>query len=82
MRLGVSEREHGGVASMLGPPLLFHIPGHKACVRTGGRLAPRGPVMTEPPWAAGGRRDEGWAQVWWNLVAMWQFLGGDATVGP
>ena len=33
----------------------------KRRVRTGGRLAPRCPVMTEPPRAAGGRRDEGWA---------------------
>ena len=61
MRLGVRERERGGVASVLGPSPLFYVPGPKACVRAGGRLAPRGPMMTEPPRAAGGRRAEGWA---------------------
>ena len=54
MRLGVSERERGGVASVLGPPPLFPVPGPKACVHAGGCLATRGPAMTEPPWAAGG----------------------------
>ena len=61
MRLGVSERERGGVASVLGPPPLFPVPGPKACVHAGGCLATRGPAMTKPPWAAGGRRAEGWA---------------------
>ena len=46
MRLGVREREHGGVASMLGPPPLFPVPGPKACVRAGGRLVPRGPASS------------------------------------
>ena len=61
MRLGVREQELGGVASVLGPPLLFPVPGPKVCVRAGGRLAPQGPVMTEPPLAAGRRRAEGCA---------------------
>ena len=47
MRLGVSEQELGGVASVLGPPPFFPVPGPKACVHAGGCLAPRGPVMTE-----------------------------------
>ena len=59
--LGVLERERGGVASVLGPPPLFPVPGPKACLHDGGRLAPRGPMMTEPPWAAGRCRAEGWA---------------------
>ena len=61
MRLGVRKRERGGVTIVLGPPLFFPVPGPKACVRAGGRLAPRGPVSTEPPQAAGGCRVEGWA---------------------
>ena len=62
MWLGALELERGGVPSALGPPPLFPVPGPKACVRrTGGRLAPRGPVITEPPRAAGGRLAEGWA---------------------
>ena len=82
MRLGVNEQERGGVASMLGPPPLFPVPGPKACVRAGGRLAPRGPVMTEHPRPRAGTVPRAGIQVWWNLVAMWQFLGGGATVGP
>ena len=39
MRLGVHEREHGGCESVLGLPELFPVPGPKACVRAGGRLA-------------------------------------------
>ena len=61
MRLGVLEREPGGVVSVLGPPPLFPVPGPKVCVDAGGRLTPRGPEMSEPPWAAGGRWAEGWA---------------------
>ena len=61
MQLGALEREPDGVASMLGSPPLFPVLGHKACVCADGRLAPQGPVMTEPPQAAGGRRAEGWA---------------------
>ena len=61
MRLGVRERERAGVASVLGPPPLFPVPGPKACVRAGGLLATRGPMMTEPPQAVGGRLAEGWA---------------------
>ena len=45
-----------------GSPPLFPVPGPAACLRAGGRLAPRGSVMTEPPRAAGGRRAEGWAR--------------------
>ena len=41
LRLGVREQERGGVVSLLGPPLLFPVPGPKACVRVGGRLALR-----------------------------------------
>ena len=59
--LGALEQERGGVVSVLGPPQLFPVPGPTACVRADGRLAHRGPVMTEPPRAAGGRRAEGWA---------------------
>ena len=44
-----------------GSPPLFPVPGPAACLRAGGRLAPRGSVMTEPPRAAGGRLAEGWA---------------------
>ena len=61
MRLGVLVRERGGVASVLGPPPLFPVPSPKACVHAGGRLAPRGPVITEPLRATGWRRAEGWA---------------------
>ena len=60
-RLRSCEREHGGVASTLGPPPHFPVPGPNACLSAGGCLAPQGPVMTEPPQAAGGRRAEGWA---------------------
>ena len=42
MRLGVCEREPGGVASVLGPPKLFPVPGPKACVLAGERLVPPG----------------------------------------
>ena len=45
-----------------GWPPLFPVPGPAACLRAGGRLAPRGSVMTEPPRAAGGRLAEGWAR--------------------
>ena len=38
MRLGVREREQDGVASVLGPPPLFPVPGPKSCVRAGDRL--------------------------------------------
>ena len=61
MRLGALEQEHGGVASVLGSAPLCPIPSPKACMRAGGLLEPRRPVMTEPPQAAGGRRAEGWA---------------------
>ena len=61
MRLGVHERERGGVASLLGPPPLFPVPGPIACVRTGGHLAPQGPASSETPQATGGHRAEGWA---------------------
>ena len=50
-----------GCESTKGPPPLFPVPGPTACVRAGGRLAPRGSVMTEPPRATDGRRAEGWA---------------------
>ena len=63
MRLvGALERERGGVAGRWGSPPLFPVPGPAACLRAGGRLAPRGSVMTEPPRAAGGRLAEDWAQ--------------------
>ena len=62
MRLvGALERERGGVAGAGVRPPLFPVPGPAACLRAGGRLAPRGSVMTEPPRAAGGRLAEGWA---------------------
>ena len=48
-----------------GSPPLFPVPGPAACLRAGGRLAPRGSVMTEPPRAAGGRLAEGWAPEYW-----------------
>ena len=76
--LGALERERGGVASVLGSPPLFPVPDPTACVRAGGRLAPRGSVITEPPRAPGGRRDEGWAPG----LSLWDFLGGDAIMGP
>ena len=41
---------------MLGSPQLFPVPGPKVCARAGGRLAPRGPVMTEPPRVGAVRR--------------------------
>ena len=61
MRLWALEQEHGGVASVLGLPPLFPVSGPKACVRAGACLAPRVPVMTQPPRAAGGRHAKGWA---------------------
>ena len=62
MWLGVSERERGGVASLLGPPPFFPVPGPKACVRAGGHLATRGPAITEPHGPrARGHRAEGCA---------------------
>ena len=46
----------------VGSAPLFPVPGPTACVRAGGRLAPRGSVMTEPPRAARCRPAEGWAR--------------------
>ena len=48
----VWEQERGGVASALVPPPLLSVAGPKACVRAGGRLAPRGPLNID---ATGGR---------------------------
>ena len=44
---GVRKRERGRVASVLGLSPLFPVPGPKACMRTGDRLAPRGPASSE-----------------------------------
>ena len=68
---------------MLGPPPHFPVLGPEACVRAGRRLAPQGPVMTELHWPQiGGHRAKGWARVWWNLVALWQFLGSIEKRAP
>ena len=83
MRLvGALERDRGGVASAQGPPPLFPVPGPTACVHAGGRLAPRGPAMMEPHRLRAGAVPRAGHRVWWNLLALWQFLGGDATMGP
>ena len=62
-----------------GSPPLFPVPGPAACLRAGGRLAPRGSVMTEPPRAAGGRRAEGWAR---NAFAVGCSGGGTRPRAP
>ena len=67
MQLGVHEQERGGVASMLGLPPLFRVPGPTAYVLVGVCLVPRGPVSSEPSQAACGRRAEGWAPGLVNL---------------
>ena len=61
-----------------GSPPLFPVPGPAACLRAGGRLAPRGSLMTEPPWAAGGRLAEGWARKAYAVG----FSGGRRDCGP
>ena len=59
-------------------PRSFPVPGPSACLRAGGRLAPRGSVMTEPPRAAGGRHAEGWARKAYAVG----FSGGRRDRGP
>ena len=38
--------------------------------------------MTEPPRAAGGHLADRWPRVWPTKLSLWDFLGGDAAMGP
>ena len=85
LRRGGSRAACGGsragawrVCGRWGSPPLFPVPGPAACLRAGGRLAPRGSVMTEPPRAAGGRLAEGWARKAYAVG----FSGGRRDRGP
>ena len=61
---------------------VFPVPGPKACVRAGGVCRHEVPRTQNPHMPRAGTMLRAGHRVWWNLLALWQFLGGDATMGP